>query len=560
MSDPAPDDGTTASKKKAPKPTVKKAAKHAVPVGPIRVRWTLAELPSSQHKAGLAGLVLCVRYLERKDGRKGTCSIVDLDAASLTLEVDRDGMQELFDDIYAASLEEQERDKPFQNKQKVQIPPKRTFEKTITNDKGVAKTKTMYVYDQTVPAGGLIGDLDAAPSGTQKPWLKLWRDLVWTTLRGVPATREPYASRAEKKEMSDGHDAWDELASKPSRSVELPSTYYLGAQATTAENVSFRDQARMRVLLHFWPFAVPIYVPSAVDREGKRDFLGYALVMPDIVDLDGFVNDWSKLARGRGSELQGYVPREAVVDLPGEAGLDLAVRAMDVIKEREGGVATRAWLVAADVFHIEKEGNNVRTRRVARIDLERTKIDRYAQVRRAYWSHEFRQQRIVNILDGRPQWWAGFGRLCATMPQESTFSDSKFRHDCRAAFTEVEMTKEQIDQGAKLEHRIYRMVRSFVSQKIVVKYGEDWKWDRVEATGRTKEYKEKREKIAREAFLAVRSRTGADFVSYFTSSICSVPQFLDEPGFVEVARALHSESEVEHVRSLTLLALSANAG
>jgi CRISPR-associated protein Cmx8 len=544
--------------RKPRKATSKKTAKDT-PEGPLSVRWNLAELPSSQHKAGLGGLAICVRYLQRKPDRAGICEIESIDPGGLTLKVDRAGMQSLFDDIYAASLDEQERDKPFQNKSsKAEIPAKRTFEKTVVDKKGVEKTKTVYVYDQVVPHGGIIGEWDAAPAGAQKLWLKLWRDLVWTTLRGVPATREAYDCRAESRPATDGSEAWDELVHGPMASVPLPSTYYLGAQATTAENVSFRDVARMRVLLHFWPFAVPIYVPSVVDRDGSRDFVGYALVVPEIVDLEGFVADWSKVARERGTDPSGYRPRDAVVDIAAEAGLDLARRALGVVARREGVAATRPWLNAVDVYHIEKEGNNVRIRSVSRVDLRRERVDEYARVRDTYWTTAFKRQRVINILEER-KWWAGFGRLCAITPEELTIKDSKFRRDCRIAFTEVEMSDAASEDEKTLEHLIYQATRAYVFGRLKSKY--DLSWDPALSANPTwkKNYEEKKEKVAREAFLAVRSRTGADFVGYFTSTICSVPQRLNERAFIEVARALHDAHEVERVRSLTLLALSASS-
>lgn len=552
-----PHDTKSPPSSKPRKAAVKKARPSASD-GPISVRWDLAELPSSQHKAGLAGLAICVRYLERKPDLAGICRIEALDPDGLTLKVDRTGMQSLFDDVYAASLEEQERDKPLQNKAKVEIPPKRTFEKTVMDKKGVEKTKTVYVYLQTVPRGGIINEWDASPAGSTPLWVKLWRDLVWTTLRGVPATREPYECRAEARPATDGAEAWDELAHGPLASVPLPSTYYLGAQATTAENVSFRDIARMRVLLHFWPFAVPIYVPAVTDREGNRDFVGYALVIPDIVDLEGFVADWSQVARERGTEPSGYRPRDAVVDLPAEAGLDLARRAFDVVARREGVAPTRPWLNAVDVFHIEKEGNNVRVRAVIRLDLRRERVDHYARIRTAYWSAEFRRRQVLNILEEH-KWWYGFGRLCAITPEELTIEDSKFRRDCRIAFTEVEMTEAASEDQKTLEHLIYQVTRTYVFGRLASKYNLSWDPKLAADLSWKKDYEDKKEKIAREAFLAVRSRTGADFVGYFTSTICSVPQRLGERAFLEVARALHDPQKVEQVRSLTLLALSASS-
>ena len=537
-------------KKKAPR-----RAKAERPAGPINLRWDLAELPSSQHKSGLAGLALCVDYLRRSNRQKGICEVTALDGSGLSLRVDRDGMQSLFDCIYAASSEEQERNNKRQKKKadgtKVDDEPKAVRDKQVVDKKGNEKTKTVYIYDQTVPHGALVDEWDDSPT---KIWRKLWRDVVWTTLRGVPATREPYDARAENREVHDGTEAWEELASAPRDGVELPSTYYLGAQAKSAENVSFRDVSRYRFLLHFWQFVAPIYVPAVVDREGKRDFVGYVIAVPEVAELDAFVERWDRVVRSRGPEISGYVPRDAVVDVAGEAGLDVARRTFDVIAT--GKVDAKPWIRAVDLFHIEKDGNNVRTRGVARVDLQRNRANEYGRARSSYWSPLFRRQRIINILEG-DAWWAGFGRLCAVTPQGNTFDDDKFRRDCRSAFKEVEMNVDAAEAPPTLEHLVYQVIRNYVYGRLEGKY--QLSWDEVKGRGedRQKDYNDKKLKIAREAFLAVRARTGADFVGYFTGTLCSIPRRLDEGRYLMLARALHDPREVERVRSLALLALSA---
>lgn len=545
--------------KKPRKPKVAKPT--AIPSGPVSLRWDLAELPSSQHKAGLAGLALCVEFLQRNRGRTGTCEVEVIDASGLTLRVDREGMQSLFDDIYAASLEEQERDKKFQKKTadggKVDSEPKRSFDRVVTDKNDVERTKTVYVYDQVVPRGALVSEWDAVAVGGQQLWLKLWRDLVWTTLRGVPSTREPYNCRAEKREATDGVEAWKELALNPDAGVELPSTYYLGAQARSAENVSFRDVARLRFLLHFWPFVVPIYVPAVISRDGERDFAGYTIVVPDVANLEDFAAHWDQVVRERSGEVSGYRPRDAVIDVAAEAGLDVARRTFAVVGRLQGAAATRAWVTAVDVFHIEKDGNNVRVRGVSRVDLRRDRANAYGRARKEYWSSMFRRRRIISILDDNAPWWTGFGRLCATSAEELTIGDSKFRHDCRIAFTEVEMKEASSGNEKTLEQIVYQIARNYVLGRVASKYQLEWK--AVKGSAGEKGYNEKKEKIAREAFLAVRSRSGMDFVSYFTGTICSVSQWLNEASYLEIARALHDEHQVERVRSLTLLALSAAA-
>jgi CRISPR-associated protein Cmx8 len=552
--------GSEVIAKKPPKARKRKVRENADDGKVLKLSWNLHELPSSQHKAGLAGLALCVQFLGRKPDRKGTCSIESINENGLTLAVDRVGMQSLFDDVYDASLEEKEQKairKKGKGDQKQDDPPKRVETREIVDPK-THKTKTvqLFIYDQVVPRGSLIDELDTGSDG-KKLWLKLWRDLVWSTLRAVPATREPYEARAEDRFLSDGGDAWEALAQAPGKGVELPSTYAIGAQAKSAEDVPFRDVERYRFLLHFWPFATSIYVPATLDRDGQRDFNGFAVVVPDVGTLDAFVEEWPSVARGRGSEASGYRPREAIIDVPGEAGLDVFRRCLAVIRQKQGSTRTKDWLVAADVFHLEREGNNVRLRSIARIDPERRMVDEYARVRGAYWSPIFRRQRIGSLLEGKPWWW-GFARLCSVTSETMTIKHDPFRRDCRVALTEVEMNQDVSDSEQTLEHLIFKRIQAYVLGKTERKY--ELSWSKVQGNpGQEKEYREKKEKVGREAFLAIRSRTGPDFVAYFTSTICSVPHFASEEKYLVVARALMDPKEVERVRSLTLLALSAVA-
>jgi CRISPR-associated protein Cmx8 len=517
----------------------------------LTLHWNLHELPSSQHRAGLAGVALCVEFLKRRSDHHSICRIEEIDDESLTLVVDRIGMQSLFDDLYCATMKETRSKSKWAGAE-----PKRVDEVEIKDEKsGKTKTEKRFVYDKVEPAGSLVAEWDA---GTPKLWLKLWQDLVWSTLRGVPATREAYNARAESRVIEDGGDAWDELATKPCKTVDLSSTYALGIQDKTAENVPIEDTARNRFLLHFWPVVVAIYVPAVLQRDGKRDFIGYAIAMPDVALLGDFVVAWERVARGRGCEPSGYVPREAVIDLAAEAGLDVVRRSNEIVGNKQGAAATRSWLAAVDVFHLQKDGNNVRMRGIGRVVPQRQQDDEYKRVHDAgYWSPLFRRQRISNVVDGKP-WWSGFDRLCSITPDEMTIRHDSFQHDCKAALTEVEMKQDVPETEQTLEHLIFTRVQSYVLGKTERKY--DLTWGKVRGNpAQEKEYSDKREKVAREAFLAVRSRTGADFVGYFTSTICSVPQHASEEKYLEVARALMDPNQVERVRSLTLLALSAVA-
>jgi CRISPR-associated protein Cmx8 len=107
-----------------------------------------------------------------------------------------------------------------------------------------------------------------------------------------------------------------------------------------------------------------------------------------------------------------------------------------------------------------------------------------------------------------------------------------------------------------LEAVVLKIVSSYVSSRLDSKYGLEWK-DVKDSPGDKTEYNEKRNKIAKDAFLAVRARTGADFVDYFVSTLCSVPQRMTDESFADLSRQLHENTN--RVRTLTLLALSARS-
>lgn len=520
----------------------------AVPASELVLEYDLGGLPSSQHRAGLAGLVLMCRWLtgQARNYLRGTCVIEDLTAHRLVLRLDRDGLASLFDQAYGAAREERAYPKPFKNKEPLY---QRT--RTEVNEKtGKSKEVTEYYYPAIVPAGAYLADWD-----DKGPWTKLWRDMLWSILRGVPATRVPFEVRANGEPTTEADDTFAELA-RADRVVELPSTYFLGAQARTAENVPFCDLARNQFLLHFWPFVAPIYVPAVIDNEGKRTFRGYAIAVPDVADLEQFCDELPDAMRRRTLELAGYVPAQAVVDVAVESALDLLARLRERLRER--GTHQLDLVQGVDVFHVEKDGNVIRLLGSARIDVQPSMIERYQALRAAYRDSRFRRQRLLNLVEQeRRGWYADFDRLFATTPWAQTMGSSWFRRDARSALTEIEIAmSQQASNETALESLLYRIVGTYLGAKLSSKYQLEWK--NVENDeAKKKDYHDKREKLARDAFLAIRSRTDSDFIDYFSGTLFSEPQHLDEARYAVLARALIEQTE--QVRTLTLLALSARA-
>ncbi len=537
----------------------------------LEIDYQLAELPSSQHRAGLAGLVLMVRWLQRQGTNKGICELTRLDSLGGKLRINDLGLEALFNEVYGAYNEEREYPKPFKNEA-----PLREESKEITDDKtGKIKVKTVYIYSMPVPKGAFLTDLDPSANGNKGVWIRLWRDMVWSIFRGVPATRKPFKDRADGKQPDDAAKTWNDLAQPFHYSVDLPSTYFIGAQASNAENVPFKDRARFQFLLHFWPFAAQTYVPALINNEGERDFVGYALAIPDVANLEWFCEELPKaLKHNRGVELSGYRPRGCVVDLAVEGALDILSLLRARIAVQEGERATSDLVLGVDVIHVEKQGNNIRLLGTSRIDPEANMIDEYARLRHGLWNPLFRKKRLLNLINGHP-WHTGFDGILSRASYEQSIGSKTFRHDARESFkNDVEPTNEEAhkemlepeeppDAGPidfdsspvlTFEELIYRLVGTYISRKLKNKYQLEWSSVKGDPNKRAA-YEESKQKIARDAFLAVRSRTAADFADYFASTLCSVPQHMGEKHFETLARALHDETD--RVRTLTMLALSA---
>lgn len=552
------------------------AKKKVQTVETLEIDYQLAELPSSQHRAGLAGLVLMVKWLERQGTNAGTCELKRLDPLGATLCINALGLRALFNETYAAFIEEQARPQPFKNKKKEIVPPLREEQRQETDPKsGKTREKTVYIYPVVIPRGAFLVDLDPSADGNKGIWVKLWRDMIWSIFRGVPATRKPFEDRAEGVRPDDADKTWNDLAQPLHYSIDLPSTYFIGAQANNAENVPFKDRARFQFLLHFWPFAAQTYVPALINNEGGREFVGYALAIPDVADLEWFCEELPKaLKHNRGIELSGYRPRGCVVDLAVEGALDILSLLRARIAVQEGERATSAIVLGVDVMHVDKQGNNIRLLGTSRLDPEASMIDEYARLRLNLWNPIFRRQRLLNLINERG-WYTGFDRILSQLPYEQSIGDKNFRRDARESFktevatmnrevhkqmpgteqlTDTESNESDSSRDLTCEELIYRLVGTYINRKLKNKYQLEWSSVKSDPKKQT-EYEESKEKVARDAFLAVRSRTGEDFADYFASTLCSVPQHMGEKHFETLALALHNETD--KVRTLTMLALSA---
>jgi CRISPR-associated protein Cmx8 len=566
----------------------KAKAKQVVEVDVLKLEYRLAELPSSQHRSGLAGLILIIRWLERqpafqqKISEGAICQITQIDDYGATLELNQAGLGSLFDEIYDANLEPQPYDKPKtkgKGDEKETVPWLEVKEVQHTDPKTQkTKTKKVYIYEDVIPKGSFLLDpeYDTSSDGKSGIWIKLWRNTVWSILRGVDATRKPFKIRADDLQADDSTEMWKQLLQPDEFTVDLPSTYFLGAQANNAENVAFKDRGRFQFLLHFWLFAAQIYVPAISKLEKdkqtgkykeKRDFVGYAIAIPDIARLEWFCDELPGILKDRSPKPSGYRPRQAVIDIAVESALDVMRRLQERLAQSSADQSTAPAIFGVDVIHTEKQGNNVRLLSTARLDPEEAMIDQYAQIRDNFWSPLFRRQCLLNLVNHSP-WYQGFDALLCKTPHERSLEDSYFKRDVR---TKIEIILKEIAQMAEVDNQaviaemVFRLVKNYVNRKLKAKHDLEWKkeWsslknDELSQQSGYSEYSEKKSKVAKSAFLDVRSRTEKeDFINYFASTLCSVPQNMKSESFTVLAQSLYQDTE--QIRTLTLLALSANS-
>ncbi len=357
-------------------------------------------------------MLVIVQTMQRR--RIGPISRVhNQEDGRIGIAVSRRSLQATFNELYDAGVEKVESTTKW--------PGKEPKAKKQRKDKNTGKKKTVYVYDQVVPKAGFLKAL-----GMPQPWLKLWRDAIWSTLRGIPKTRSPYEERSRRRNVSEAAKLWrelvafrKELAKGKLRTAGVVSCLFVGAQASSPERVRFVGRIDENLLLHFWPVVMQVYVPEVIDRRGERDFAGYVLAVPEVVDVDGFVDEFPGFVAGLKGEVAGYRPRDSIVSVPQEGALEYMRAVMQIAKARvHPRRQEMAYCIAGvEVYHLQKRGNTIPVLTSDRVALDQSVLQDYETVRERYRHPLFRRQIVLNILRGQP-WYRGFDGVLSDSPQK----------------------------------------------------------------------------------------------------------------------------------------------
>ena len=397
-----------------------------MPEDTIRLTYDPFALPTTQHRAGLAGFLVLIESMRRRDLKPIPETSITEDGSAI-IEISPASLQVVLNDLYDAKLVEV----TVKAKRRGQEP-KRTETKI---EEGSGRSQKLYVYDQLVPKAAFLESL-----GMPEPWLRLWRDAVWSTLRGIPRTRIPYQERCNGRDTPGAAKAISALRRSHKdrqqgehRTEPIASCLYIGAQAGNPERVPFQGRPEENLLLHFWPVVSQVYVPQSVARDGKRSFQGYVFAIPDVVDIEWFVEGFPQAVSLLGTDMAAYRPLEAVIAVPQEGALEYL---RNLLRLAEAKAEAKSCPIACvEVRHLKKTGNSIQILVADRVATDPHVLEEYEAIRLRYRNPLFRRQIVLNVLRSR-RWYDGFEKLLSS--HGSAFflgaTGAQFQYDAKRRF------------------------------------------------------------------------------------------------------------------------------
>jgi len=559
----------------------------------LTIEYNLFDLPTAQHKAGLAGLLVMIESLRLRE--IPTLPRVDFKPNDVSISFTKDSLQTVFDDLYDVEMFEIKLKKlrtKKENGKEIEVPPKHTEIVTTPSKGKKKKSQTYYIYDDFQPKGAFLQTFFSDGNGK---WVKLWRDTLWNILRVKPASRGVYEERAsdktgKQKSSSKSKKFWEEILKAykarekgQKRTKSLSSSIVLGMESQNAEKVPFEGTIEDNFLLNFWHIVSLIFVPRELKIERSEDKisinrskeLGFVLVIPEPSNLQNFVEEAIQVTRSLPIGVMGYRPKIALIDLYHEGGLEFLYWFARNKMDNTGEFLLN--LQAIEIFHLERQDDSAHQLSSERILPRGSMIRDYQLVRDSIKNPFYKMVVLKNLVDGNPwykdalnvlqnQPWPIFV-LSKTTPSEIPL----FCFDVKSKFQSIEkniqMKKEanlmsERDFDDKLARCIYKLVQWYIWRRTEEKSGKKYEEFKTNKDDKGKilypaEYRDSLGKVSSDAFLSMRGRSEDAFVEYFTGTICSVPQFLPEEEYLSVVKAL--SIDWQKVKALSMLAVSANS-
>lgn len=379
----------------------------------VVLEYSLPDLPTAQHKAGLAGLVFHIQSLKDRKVKQSIPEVIESSSNHAVVRFNQSQLQALWEDLYDARWVEDELKSKFPNKA-----PKRTKVVTVVEN-GKAKKEKRFIYPRCEPTGNVLRFYQ---SGADNPWIKLWREMLWSVLRAQPKTRTDFERRASRKPLSGVKDIWQALVrvqqtneTEVFRTEPIAGSVFIGAQAENAERVPFVGRVEHNFLLNFWQWVTPVFVPRILKNNDEFPTIqGFLLVIPEVADLKLFGDLIREYWQSLSTVMSGIRPSSSLIDVPEEGGLEFLYR---LAEQRIRQTEIDAALHAVEIYHLERQGNNVRHLSARRLPVSKRMLSEYGRIRTNIASPLFKRLLIRNLLFEQP-WYQGADELFATYPIE----------------------------------------------------------------------------------------------------------------------------------------------
>ena len=501
---------------------------------PIRLTFDLHDLPTAQHRAGLAGLILQIDSMGEKGNKRPENTIPKIEsvtATSATILFTPTSMQGVFDDLYAAKLVEIVVANKWPGK--TEPKPGEFFVQKKDPKTGEMKPATGFAYDVVEPQAPCLSR--HLKEGFKSPWHELWRQMVWSIPRGGNNVR----SRAPFNELANGKDhcgegasAWKEIvrfqegkAKSQYLTAPISGALMLGAQAVNAEAVPFAGRVDQNLLLHFWQVVVLTFVPEAVNKkDGKIKREGYVLAIPDVADLVEFRALFPEILASLPGKEDKRPLASAQVVLPDQASLEVLrilkeraqktktladkqqaeqfekrtprrgkgdrVNRVRAVRDLAGPMAAGGWngcLRAVESYHMFKLGNNVKLLSFSRVADRTGLVEDYQDIAaKKYRCPLFKAALLRALLRGEPWYW-GMIELFAEYPGPFFIEGDdtpkflpRFGRDARELFRAFSketcsMSLNDMDPETRSKHLgvlLQRLVDRYVERRAEKKTGE----------------------------------------------------------------------------------------
>lgn len=570
------------------KPPLKSKGASTAPTEVV-VNYDLHDLPTAFHKAGLAGLVMLIDSLTKRQLLGNAAEDVSVSETGVEIRFTESMVQHLMDDVYDAEIVE------VATKARWQGADIKREEISEEEHEGKKTRTKRFIYDVVQPKGTFLQQTYQDSGGL---WLKLWRDMLWNIPRARPTTRESFNQRANGVSCKEGHNGWAELLKVAKARIkggchtsEISSALLPGAQAVNAEGVPFVGRAEENLLLHFWPLAVLLFVPQAVEADGSSDFVGYTLAVPDIANLKHFLSDYPALLHALPGDARGYRPAQAVIDMPAEGALSLLDHLAVITGLHVERGELRYSVRAVEYLHLAKMGNNVKTMASGRVTPTPNLIAAYRQIvapsdaSTRVRNSLFRRGLLLALLDSQ-HWYQPFRQMFETFhaevflrqkrsPESEGKGPAQFAVDASRKIrhlTDSHLASQKRNNSMRESEPsrtpppviVNRVVRSYLLSRAKDKTNIDpSKFQTpdgdIDYKAVPSDFNEAKQKLAQSLFLEFRSRKDQAFVDHFAATFFSTTQRLSESDRLEMAEMLTVVDRRDDLKTLTLLSLSANS-